>query len=503
VLLFTPIVIVGIFNAPDYGMAWDEMAQLEIGTVSYNYLFQGDQKLNTYYDADYGVGFELPLIILEKVLGLEESRQIFEMRHLVSHLFFILCLFCGFWLTYKLFGSVWIAIVGVLFFVLHPVIYAHSFFNTKDIPFMGAFLICFLIIQYAFQSYRYTHFALLGAALGYLVNLRLMGLLLLMMVVVFVIADYVRHRKHFEYKWKILRSGLIMLLAFGAMLYFSWPYLHESPYDKFVGAFKNMSRFRLNVEVLYFGEMVSSTQLPWHYIPVWMSITTPLFYLALAITGMVLALIEIFKRPAEIFNNDIRRHLEIYTACFILPIVAVIMINSVLYDSWRHLFFVYPPLVMLALYGLSKIETHRARYLVIPVLIVTFAASLAFMISNHPHQHVYFNALLSTKEENNVRHQFEMDYWGVSYLFAIEEVLRVDKSEQIPMKFSTRAGKFTVANMLSEKDQRRIIITEDHPKYFITGYRFHPEDYSFPEAQEIYSIKVRNNTILSVFKLYD
>lgn len=490
-------------NSQDYGMAWDEPAQREIGTVSYNYLFHGDQTLRTYHDQDYGVGFELPLIVMEKALGLEDTRRIFELRHLVSHLFFILCLFCGFWLTYKLFGRVWIAIAGVLMFVLHPVIYAHSFFNTKDIPFMGVFLICFLIIHIAYRSYRFTHFALLGLALGYLMNLRLMGVLLLMLVIVFIIADYIQQFKNPEVSRKILRSGLLMLLSFFAALYFSWPYLYESPHDKLIGAFKNMSRFRLNIDVLYFGEMVSSTQLPWHYIPVWLSITTPLFYLGLALTGIGLAFYRILQKPEDVFANDIRRHLIIYTASFILPIVAVIMLNSVLYDSWRHLFFVYPPLVMLALYGLSKIETHRTRHLVIPILLVSFMASLTFMVRNHPHQHLYFNTLLSSKKENNIRHQFEMDYWGVSYLLAIEEVLRIDGSEQILINFSTRAGEFTAVEMLSEKDQQRILITEDNPKYFITGYRYHPQDYPYSKSQEIFSIKVMNNTILSVFQLYE
>jgi len=38
--------------------------------------------------------------------------------------------------------------------------------------------------------------------------------------------------------------------------------------------------------VRYFGSEISGRKLPWHYIPVWMVITTPPLYLALSITGL-------------------------------------------------------------------------------------------------------------------------------------------------------------------------------------------------------------------------
>ena len=46
------------------------------------------------------------------------------------------------------------------------------------------------------------------------------------------------------------------------------------------------------------------------------------------------------------------------------------------------------------------------------------------MIRNHPFQNVYFNNFLS-HDEQYLRKNFEMDYWGTSYKQALEYVLKM------------------------------------------------------------------------------
>lgn len=499
VVLFLPIIIIGLLNFSDYGMSWDEPAQHEIGQVSYDYLTKG-KDFSDFKNADYGVGFELPLIFIEKKLALQDISDVFKMRHLVSHLFFILCLYFGFWLIYNLFGSVWLAAVGVLLFVLNPVIYAHSFFNTKDIPFMSVYLVCFFLIYRGLKHYRLLDFVLSGLAIGFLVNLRIAGVLLLFVVLAFMLADFIVHRTNQKTKLKIVRSGVVFLFAFVAMLYSSWPYLYENPIGNFAYALYDMARFRWNGSVLYFGEMVKASELPWHYFLVWFGINTPIIYIVIGLTGTGMAIYQLLKKPRQIFHNDTRRHLMIYLVCLLAPILAVVTLKSVLYDGWRHLYFVYTPFVLLAVYGLSRIKQHRISYAVMPVLLLGFVFSAFFMVKNHPFQHVYFNQIVHNQEENKIRKSFDMDYWGVSYRRGIEEILQRDDSEKIDVEMANVSGKHNVL-ILPEKDRKRINLTNENPKYFITEYRWHPQDYPFDETQEIFSIQVENNTILSVFQL--
>ena len=52
------------------------------------------------------------------------------------------------------------------------------------------------------------------------------------------------------------------------------------------------------------------------------------------------------------------------------------------------------------------------------------------MIRNHPFQNVYFNNFLS-HDEQYLRKNFEMDYWGTSYKQALEYVLKNNKFNKI------------------------------------------------------------------------
>lgn len=495
--IFTLLLIVGLLSYSDYGISWDEHSQLEIGQVNYDYIFHGDERLLTYHDRDYGVAFELPLTILERALSLPNTQEVYKMRHLATHLFFLLCLFFGFRLAHRLFKNPWIAATGVLLFALHPVLYGHSFFNTKDIPFMGMYVLCFYLIERAFSEQKAVHYLLLGTAMALLVNMRVMGVLLFLMVVGFMGIDWFQQPKNGGERASLFQQLMLLVTAFWFTLYFTSPYLYHDTLLRFTEIFGNMSNFRWNYNVLYFGEMISATTLPWHYAIVWFGITTPIAFLAAGAAGIAMALYRFAVRPMSIFNSGINRHLLIYLVSFAAPLIAVVVFKSVLYDGWRHLYFIYPPFVFLALYAFHRISTSK---LVIPaaaILVLAFAGSGIFSVVNHPHQHLFFNVLINRSEKNHERKLFEMDYWGTTYRQGYEAILELDTSSTIKIQVANAAGIYGL-DILSEKDKTRIIVVDDQPDYFLTNYRWHPEDY--PYQNEVFRVDVQNNTALSVFK---
>ena len=153
-ILFVISLVIGMMVYKDYGVAWDDPIQRDLGLVSYNYAFHKDQTLNTIADRDYGVAFELVLIGIERYLDLSDSRDIYLSRHLSIHVFFLLSAFMAYVLFYRLFRSNIIACLGFLALVFHPRIYAHSFFNSKDVPFLSAILIAIVFAHFAFTERR-------------------------------------------------------------------------------------------------------------------------------------------------------------------------------------------------------------------------------------------------------------------------------------------------------------------------------------------------------------
>ena len=171
--------VVGVAVLDDYGVAMDEYLQRNSGAVAFDYILGHEDALRGGVDRFYGVAFEVPLIAVERVLGLEDSRDIHLSRHLLTHAFFLAGGFFAWLLTYRLFGSRLVALLAMLIFLLHPRIYAHSFFNTKDLPFLSMFMIALYLIHRAFRRDTVWAFALCGVGVGLLANIRIMGVILI------------------------------------------------------------------------------------------------------------------------------------------------------------------------------------------------------------------------------------------------------------------------------------------------------------------------------------
>jgi hypothetical protein len=124
------------------------------------------------------------------------------------------------------------------------------------------------------------------------------------------------------------------------------------------------------------------------------------------------------------------------------------------------------------------------------------------MIKSHPFEDVYFNILLSKKDQY-LRKTFELDYWGTSYKQGLDYILATDRSPVLKIKVANLAGEHNFY-ILKPGDQKRIsyVETDDQADYFITNYRWHPQDYKYSKEKKIFYIRVQNSEICSVWKLH-
>ena len=113
-----------------------------------------------------------------------------------------------------------------------------------------------------------------------------------------------------------------------------------------------MAQFRWDAEVRYMGAFVRASKLPWHYTLTWISITTPLLYLALFRVGVSVTCRQILACGMKLRQDDgpAPRYC-FFWGVFCGPISAVLLFHSVLYDGWRQLYFVYPAFLLLATKG--------------------------------------------------------------------------------------------------------------------------------------------------------
>ena len=425
----------GLALLDDYGEGNDTRGQRRIAISNADYIMGDSDALPTNHNRFYGLAIEMPLLMAERTLGLQDSRDIFLMRHLLTHLFFIVGGFlCGL-LVYRMFGSRWVALLAMLLFLLHPRLYVHSFFNSKDVPFMVMFMIALYLTHRAFQRDRIGAFALLGVVVGLAVNMRPFALLLPAAVLAMRGLDWRFAATTFRRK-RILLTGGVFAGALMLAIYVSQPYYWENPL-RFFDSLQTLSQHPTLVVNRFMGENIRADAVPPEYIPVWFGITTPPAALLLGGIGAAAALLWGIRRPERVLRAGRLRFMLLHLGCFALPIIATALWQFHIYNGWRHLYFLWAPFCLVAAAGLHWLAgnagawgRNRRGYLIparrTAAYVFTGAAlagTLTVIVSSHPHQYTYFNSLAGWAAKESIGESFDMAYWTLPYRQGIEYLL--------------------------------------------------------------------------------
>lgn len=495
---FAAFLILGIFIFKDYGVSWDELMQLNTGRIALRYVTGQGDELFTYRDRHYGTAVEMPLVVIEKILKLSnDSRALFLMRHFSIFLIF----FLGVAFFYKLcryrFNSRMMGLAGAFFIILSPRIFANSFYNSKDIPFLSLFIISIYTLIRFLDTPTPRRTIIHALACAILIDIRIVGIIMPFFTFLFALIYKVIGKEKTQSELQAMTGPLIGYTIFSILFTIAfWPLLWRQPLHNFIAAFKEMASYDFPYTILYFGRFISGKELPWHYVPVWIAISTPIFYLIFFAIGCVAC-----RRR----KDDL-----LFMVWFFAPILMVILLRSVLYDDWRQMYFIYPALLLIAmsgmefLYNFMRSRLGNKRLILVKVsfiiaVILGLAPTAIFMIKNHPYQNVYFNRLAG-RDMAEIKKNFELDYWGLSYRKALEYILATDKDTKINVGIANMPGLLnTFLLSPQERDRLEFVDSLKKAKYFVSNYRWHPGNY--PYKNEYYSIKIGNAKIMAVYKL--
>ena len=163
----------------------------------------------------------------------------------------------------------------LLLYISSPRIFAESFYNCKDIVFMA---FCVYSIYFAlknFKSLTYKNLFLFSLFTAFATNIRIMGIILFLLFFIFLLLDCLENKNLFR---KNIFRILFLLFSFPIFVYLFWPFLWNAPIDNFLFTIKSSANFKSfpGQGILYLGSYYDASNLPWHYIPVWILITTPM-----------------------------------------------------------------------------------------------------------------------------------------------------------------------------------------------------------------------------------
>ena len=495
--------IVGLAVLDDYGVTWDESSQRRIAQTNLRYLanndliaFLGGFRVDS--DKLYGIAFEAPLLLAERAFALEDNRAIILSRHILSRLVYLVGGLFAYLLALRLFGGRLLALTAMLIFLLHPRLYAHAFFNSKDIPFFVMFAVALFLTHRAFRRDTLWAFTLLGVGVGVLVNLRVMGMVLLAAIPSMRALDLAFAQGWAERKRIILSAGAFALTA-ALTAYALLPYLWADPAGRAVEWWTTLSDHPTTLGELFRGTIYRSDEFPADYVPVWFSITSPPFALALGLVGAGAILAGAVRAPQIAMRNGNLRFGLLLVGCVAAPVAAVVLLDANIYNAWRHVYFLWAPFALLAAFGLAALTRDlgrpRLRAAVYGAAGLGLAATALSMALIHPNQHLYFNALVDRVTPERLRTQHQMDYWQLASRQAVEWLLQ---SGLVPPDGASIANRLSLGMRILPKADRDRLSRGAGLDAFVLKREFEQGVFERPDALVLRRFQIYNNTIMTI-----
>ncbi len=533
ILLFCFYFLVGINIYKDYGFSIDEPFQRTTGYYWYiwiiNSFFENYSNLESLQNSfnkmewskemlegtflEYGVFFDLLAVIIENQFNLKNYQDIYHAKHLLNFFFFFLSSICFFYLIKHRFKNIFLPLVGTVFYITAPRIFAESFYNCKDIILMCLTVFSIFFCLKVLKNYKIKNIILFSFFAALATSLRPMGIFIIFLFIIFFFFESFEIKNFFIKKINLILTTIMLYLIFTYLL---WPFLWTDPINNFLAAFQSFKKFELGVSSsFYLGKYVNTSYLPWHYTFVWIAVSTPIIYSFFFLMASFNIAYNFVKNFLEININDYSKKLwsnynekvDLFFLMFFLgPIFATIIFQSTLYNGWRHLYFIYPGLIYLIVYAINFLINLNVNKILksafFLIVIFTIISNIFNLLKFHPYQNVYFNYLVE-KKANSL---FEIDYWGLGNAQSIKKILNnTDDSEEVSIGEASFTPLAYSRYIINNKKINNVVFsgtTKNNQDYFITNYIYERnpkfiKKYSISKKYEKFFTLKRGNVIIN------
>ena len=450
VIILAAAFILGALALTGYGLYYDEISEGVILRQNiYEYAlrlfpedsgivrhFKGTVRISESVERDHGVAVMYPFFVL-KLLGripalhTQYNVVVSGLWHGYVYVVSFTAVIAFFYIGKKLFGSNAAGLLTASFFFLSPKLFAEMHYNNKDMLLLvlTADMIALVIrtadIWKTEGRLSVWNTLLLCLTGGFAMNLRAVGIAITVLCGLLYIVLLIR--EGFPAK-KTAAAAAVTLLLTLVFFYLLTPAMwggFEETADYFRYIFINAREFsRWDWPVLFDGEFYihSENPLPRSYLIRMMLYTIPPYISLFFLAGLVALIFSLFTHKS-VNEGDYAAPVLIFSAVeFAVPILFAALARTLVYNSWRHFFFVYPGFAIVAAYGAMRVASlFKNRKLLktafSALLVIMLTVTAAGIAVNHPFEHSYFNFLAAEPDKN-----YQLDYWNVGMNEALNRV---------------------------------------------------------------------------------
>ena len=416
--------IIGLFALPGFGESMDELSQRSYAerTIQAANTLVSTGKLPPFFveeepkQGSHGPAFIVAITVLKRLFlpqGTPVENLLFS--HFLYFVMFQVGIVSLFFLARRWMSET-AAFGTALLFNTQPILLGHAFMNPKDVIFMSLLITSAALglwmidragtsfqatgsplrdgIRSFFSQFICIDVWLAGLLLGYSSAIRVAAPLIGVVVLVYILLSR---------KWQALPRFLAYgLIAFASMIVF-WPYLWTDPLGRLFGSILHCAHYPDVHLTLFKGMLYDAESIPRSYLPVLLVVQLTETTLLLILMGVL----SIFKK----FRWDL---FVLILSWFVVPAAAIILLRVNLYNNFRQVFFLLPPLFLIAGVGLD----WTLRFLRRPVtrflfLLLIVLPGLYANVNLYPYQYIYYNQLAGGVRGSY--RVFELDYWHLAF----------------------------------------------------------------------------------------
>jgi hypothetical protein len=285
------------------------------------------------------------------------------------------------------------------------------------------------------------------------------------------------------------RRALFPLLGYAAtaMLttFLTWPVLWGNPVRTFISLLSQTPTFTDHI-ILFMGRGVDATHLPVIYLPLLLAIQLTLPAVALFLIGIPASWIAARRNAQHL------RLIVLLWIWFLLPLLAVMAGLIPIYNNFRHVLFILPPLLLIAGLGMGEIM-RRVRPAIARLALATLilAPGMAGILQLHPYEYIYYNQLVGGVAGAEGR--FELDYWDTAFRKAMAYVNKVAPEGAV----LTVAPSFRTAAPFARPDL--MLTKKPGGALALAGREFVYDDAFEPSMSIVYEVRVQG-ALLAIVK---
>ncbi len=437
-LILLLLFLIGFSSVSSYGMPWDENFEQDIvranikeyvlrlcppdSALFQTYLDTGTTRISENIERDHGVAVLYPTIFA--IMHTESDA----LRSILWHGYIYLVYFAGviavFFIGKQLFSSDRWGLFTALVYFLTPRIFADGHYNNKDIVLLSM-LLC-SIAMFLALIVRYSTGRLIGTAFcaALMCNTRVVGIALFGMIALFYLVAMILEHTSLRDLLKRTVGGLGWTGFFYVLL---TPAMWGRP-AKIIAYFRYLTSnavgfTRWDENILFDGAIYrfgAGNPLPVYYLPKMILITLPPYVLLAFGVGVICVLLTTFsKKP---FGGWRLAALYLLFFLCIVPILSQMHMQPLIYNGWRHFYFLYGAMAILAVYAFYYLYTMGKHIFVRRLVLVSAVLCLTVtgigMLANPTLGFGYYNFLAGREAEQN----YEFDYWNVSARNALERL---------------------------------------------------------------------------------